>query len=174
LATAIFPCLLASLPVRAEEGGDKGLPQLDTTLFPEQLFWLAISFGALYLLMSRVALPRVARTQGTRRQVIASELQAAQAASDTAQATSAQVEKSLVEARSKAQASVSEMIAKVAEESAVRQAKQERELSRRLHSAEQEISVTREAALNAVRASAAELAASVIEKVIGTRVQVKS
>ena len=156
--------VLLALPARAEEAG---LPQLDTSLFAEQIFWLALSFGVLYLLMSVVALPRVAKTKDHRKQVIADELEAARIASDAARQAVAQVEKSLIAARAEAQAHVSEMIAKVKEEAAERRAAQERELMRHLHSAEADISVTRESALTAVRAS--DLAAVVVDKILGAR-----
>ena len=42
----------------AEHGG--GFPPFDSHTFGGQLLWLAIAFGALYVLMSKVALPRVA------------------------------------------------------------------------------------------------------------------
>jgi F-type H+-transporting ATPase subunit b len=161
-----LPVMLSALPVRAEEGG---LPQLDTTLFPEQIFWLAISFSVLYVLMSKVALPRVARTQANRKSVIASELQAAHAANDTAKVTLAAVEKSLNEARAKAQVHVNEMMGDVANEASTRHATQEKEMLRRLHSAEADIAVTRQAALVAVRASAGDLASAVVEKILGSK-----
>jgi F-type H+-transporting ATPase subunit b len=37
----------------------QGLPQLDVTTFPSQLFWLAITFCVLYVLISRSALPKI-------------------------------------------------------------------------------------------------------------------
>lgn len=162
---------LFSLPVRAEEGG---LPQLNTALYPEQLFWLAISFAVLYVLMSSVALPRVAKTQENRKNVIASELEAARLANDAANATVASVDKSLTEARAKAQAHVNEMMFEVANEAATRHAAQEKEISRRLHSAEAEIAVTRDAALASIRASAADLATAVVDKIIGSRQRVET
>jgi len=153
---------LTSLPARAEEG----LPQLDTSFYAGQIFWLALSFGVLYLLMSKVALPRVAATQTNRKQVIAAEIEAARMANDAAKAAVIAVDKSLSEARGKAQASVSEMITEVTSEAAKRQMTQENELLRRLHRTEADIAVTREAALNAIGASAADLAHSVIEKIL--------
>jgi F-type H+-transporting ATPase subunit b len=173
LVWGILPVLL-SMPAMAEEGEKGGLPQLDTSLFPEQLFWLAVSFTLLYVLMSGVALPRVAKTQTNRKSVIASELQAAKTANESANATVAKVEKSLAEARAKAQATMSEMVAKVTEESTLRQTAQERELARHLHAAEEGIAVVREAALASVRSSAKDLAAVVVDKVVGAKVRVSA
>jgi len=174
-AAAMILALSAPAAAFAQADNDKGgLPQFDTSLFPGQLFWLAVSFCLLYSLMSLIALPRVARTQDNRKKTIASELEAARAANDAAKATVAQVEKSLTEARARAHGTVSEMIAKVAEESALRQTAQERELQRRLHRSEADIAVTREAALNAVRDSAADLAATLVEKIVGSKMRVES
>jgi F-type H+-transporting ATPase subunit b len=174
VAVAGLP-LFYALPALAQADNDKGgLPQLKTDLFPEQIFWLAISFGILYLLMSKVALPRVASTQDNRKQVIAAELEAARVASETAKQTVAQVEKSLAEARAKAYADVGDMIAKVKETNAERQRAQEKELGRRLHRAEADIAVAREAALTSIRGTAADLAAVVVEKILGAKGRVAS
>ncbi len=160
---------LSSLPAWAEESADKGLPQFDTSLFPEQLFWLAVTFGALYLLMSKIALPRVSETQSKRRQIIASEIEAARAASDAAKAAAAVAEKSLAEARAKAQASVSEMMAQIAEETAKAQVAQDHTLQRHLHSAEEKIAVARQAGLNAIHSTVTELATVIVDKVINDK-----
>ncbi len=171
VATAL-PFVMSSLPVWAEEAeaGEKGgLPQFDTSLFPEQIFWLVVSFAVLYLLMSVVALPRVARTQGNRKNVIAAEIDAARKANDTAQATSASVVKSLGEARAKAQSSVSAMLVEVAEESSQHHAAKEKELLRHLHRAEEDIAVTREAAMHEVRASASDLANAIVGKILASQ-----
>ncbi|MDR3423782.1 MAG: ATPase [Alphaproteobacteria bacterium] len=171
-AAAVLPFALPSLPAWAEEagaGGQGGLPQFDVSQYPAEIFWLVVTFALLYLLMAGVALPRVARTQESRKKIIASEIEAARAANDAAIATVATVEKSLGEARAKAQASVSAMIAEVNEESTARQAEQERALSRSLHSAEAEIAVMREAALKEIRGCVADLAAAVVGKILGSR-----
>jgi F-type H+-transporting ATPase subunit b len=167
-AVMAFPVVLAALPSWAAADNDKGgLPQLDTSLFVEQLFWLAISFALLYLLMSAVALPRVAKTQDNRKNIIAAEIEAARAAHEAAKATIAAVEKSMTEARAKAQATVSEMVAEVTANATERQSAQERDLLRHLHSAEADIAVTRQAAMKKIHESAADLATTVVEKILG-------
>jgi F-type H+-transporting ATPase subunit b len=48
------------------EGGESKFPPLDVKSFPSQLFWLVIFFAALYLLMGRLVLPKLAAILGTR------------------------------------------------------------------------------------------------------------
>jgi F-type H+-transporting ATPase subunit b len=166
---------LSSLPVWAAEGAEGGgLPQLDTTLYPEQLFWLAVTFGVLYLLMAYVALPRVASAKDNRSKVIASELDTARKASDAAKASVVTLEKSLAEARDKAMAKTNAQMSEAAAEAYDRQAAKERELVRHLHSVEADIAVAREAALQAISGSAAELASVIVEKCIGSRKRMSS
>jgi F-type H+-transporting ATPase subunit b len=142
------------------------MPQFDVTLFPEQIFWLVASFVTLYVLMAFVALPRVAKTQGNRKTVIAKEIELARAANETAKASVSGTEKSLNLARADAQGKVSEMLAKVAEEANERRAVQEKELLRKLHNAEEDIATSRASALKEVEERAADLAKAVIEKIL--------
>ena len=176
-AVAFLPLALSPLSVlagEAEAGGHEGLPQFDVSHYPEQVFWLVVSFAAMYVMMHFVALPRVAKTQEHRRSIISAEVKAAHEANDAALATVAAVEKSLAEARDHAHASVSAMVAKVAEEAAEHHAKKERELSRSLHSAEAEIAVDREAALKEVHSVASDLANSIVRKVLIARGRVSA
>ena len=158
-----------ALPVMAEDAEQSGLPQLDPSQFPQQLFWLAISFGVLYLLMSRVALPRVANAQDNRAKVIADEIEAARLANEQAKSAMAAIEKSMAAARNRAQVEVSDMLAKVSEESAHAQSEQERELMRRINKAEGDIAVVRESSLKSVPQQADELARAVLDKILSPR-----
>ena len=142
-----------------------GLPQLDTALFPEQLFWLAISFGVLYALMALVALPAVRRTQDGRAEAIAADLKAAEQANEQAKSMMARYEKALADARAEAQGTIAEIAAQAAKESAAKQAAQQQELAGRLNEAEAKIAAARDAAIRDVKAGAAELAAAIVDKV---------
>ena len=70
----------------AEGGHGSAFPPLDASTFPSQLLWLAIAFGLLYILMSRVALPRVAAVLEARRGRISGDLARAKALRDETQA----------------------------------------------------------------------------------------
>ncbi len=56
----------------AHQGAHEGsaFPPFDTSNFAPQLIWLALVFTLLYVLMSRVALPRVGKILTTRRTTI--------------------------------------------------------------------------------------------------------
>ena len=63
--------------VPAGEAHGAGFPPFDVHTFPSQLIWLAIAFAALYLLMSRIALPRIANILEERHDRIADDLEEA-------------------------------------------------------------------------------------------------
>jgi F-type H+-transporting ATPase subunit b len=64
-----------ALEEAAEVHGETGtLPQLDAATWPSQLFWLALTFGVLYLLMDRFFLPRLGAAIEERRDRIADDL----------------------------------------------------------------------------------------------------
>ncbi len=78
-------------------------PPFDSTYFPSQLLWLAISFGALYWLMSRVALPRIESILADRQAAIARDLDEASRLQASADAAAANYEQALADAKAKAQ-----------------------------------------------------------------------
>ncbi|MCI4664369.1 MAG: F0F1 ATP synthase subunit B' [Neomegalonema sp.] len=63
---------MAGEPHEAAASG--GLPQLDFSTWPSQIFWLVVSFGALYFILSRLALPKIAETLQARQDQIAGDL----------------------------------------------------------------------------------------------------
>ncbi len=154
----------------AEAGGSEDLPQLNMTLFPGQLFWLAVCFGLLYLLMRYVALPRVQNAQDKRKKTIAAELAAAQVENHEARSVMAQYEKALADARAKARA-VIEAIHLETENNRVQALdRQQRVLLRQLHDAEIGIVTARTAALGEIQGMATDLSAIIVERLSGIKV----
>jgi F-type H+-transporting ATPase subunit b len=97
-AFAGLAALLASGTVMAKEGSG-GMPQLDYHDFAPQLVWLAIAFVALYFVMSRLAVPRIADTLAKRQAKIQGDLDAAEKANEETRALVAAYEKRLADAR---------------------------------------------------------------------------
>jgi F-type H+-transporting ATPase subunit b len=162
----------ATTPLWAAESAEKakaGLPQLDMSFYPGQLFWLAVSFAALYLLMTFVALPAVQKTQDSRKHTIAKELASARIAHDQATQVMAQVEQALAESRAKARAIVDAIKLDVTSKATEHTDSQHRELVRQLRDSEARIVTMRIAAIRDVEAVASDLAASIVERVSGLK-----
>lgn len=165
----VSAAMMAAHIANAAEGeaAKAGLPQLDTSFYAGQMFWLVVSFAVLYVLMAKVALPAVRHTQDSRSTVIKGELEAASTANDAAKAMIAQYEKALVDARTKAQATVSAMTAAAAKEAAVRDQVAQQDMARRLGEAEARLRSARDKAIAEVKTSANDLAQAIVAKVVG-------
>ena len=93
--------LAASGAVLAKEGSG-GMPQLDYHSFAPQLVWLAIAFVALYLVMSRLAVPAISDTLDKRQAKIQGDLDAAEKANEEARSLIAAYQKRLADTREEA------------------------------------------------------------------------
>jgi F-type H+-transporting ATPase subunit b len=167
LLTALALGLVSAVPALAAEGEKAGLPQLDPAVFSPQLIWLAITFVLLYLLMSRLALPKIASVLANRQQKIEGDLARAERVKTEAENVLAAYEKAMTDARVKAQTLTGQAAADVAAELAKREAAFGAELNARTAEAEKRIHATKEAALAEVRNVAAELTQSIVRKVAG-------
>jgi F-type H+-transporting ATPase subunit b len=146
------------------------MPQLDPAGFAPQIFWLVVCFAALYFLMWRVALPRVADVLRARQERIDDDLEKAARLKEDAQAALAAYEATMAKGRAEAQAVLRDTAERIAKEAAARQAETIARLDRETQDAERRIAEARREALANVRAVAAEAARSATAKLIGTEV----
>lgn len=150
--------------------GGHNFPPFDPSTFAPQLVWLAISFGALYLIMSRVALPRVASVLAERRERIRRDLAEAERLKAETDAALASYEKSLADARSKAQGLAKDMRDKVAAEMDSERRRVDDANAAKLAETEARIAGTKSRALANVDQLAAETAGAIVERLIGQTV----
>lgn len=154
-----------------EDGG--AFPPFDSTTFGSQLLWLAITFGLLYYLMSKVALPRIANILEVRRDRIASDLGEAERLKRETDEAIASYEQSLAEARQKAHG-----IAHTAREEAKTQidaefAKVEADIAKQLTTADEKISAVKNAAMGEVDAIAQSTTEAILEHLLGSGIAQK-
>jgi F-type H+-transporting ATPase subunit b len=146
------------------------MPQLNITDFAPQLIWLAISFVLLYLIMSRVALPRVGQILEERRNRIAGDLAAAARLRGDTEKAIADYEDALADARTRAQG-----IARQARDEMTRDMERQRAevdeiIAGRMADAEKRINTMKEAALSHVGEIAADTAEALIARLLGKTV----
>jgi F-type H+-transporting ATPase subunit b len=145
----------------------KGFPPFDATTFASQLLWLALTFVALYLIMARIALPRVGSIIENRRQQIDSDLAQAQKLKDQSDAAIAAYEKALSDARGRAQALANETMQQQAAAAEANRKDLEGKLNARIAEAEKSIAATRAAAMSNVQGIATDTAAAIVERLTG-------
>ncbi len=143
------------------------MPQLDATTFVGQIVWLVITFVGLYLLMTRVALPRISEVLEARQQRIAHDLDAAATLKDEAEAVLAEYEKAMAKARSDAQEALAAAAEERAREAEARHAELDATIAKQIAGAEERIAAARDEALAGVEAIAADIAHSATEKLVG-------
>ena len=144
------------------------MPQFDPSSFASQVFWLVVVFGILYLLMSRVALPRIGEVLEERSERIADDLDKAESLKRETEQVIAAYESALEKARGEASAIMAKVAQDLAEQSAVREQAFNGELADRIAAAETRIFRARDQAAAQVRDIAAELAMDVTAKLAGS------
>src|ERR1700736_4339392 len=144
------------------------MPQLDVSTFAPQLVWLAISFIALYLLMSRLGLPRVDAIIEARRKRLDDDLARAAAMKAEAEAVIAAYQRTLAEARAQAQAAIKERTDRFAAEAAERQRQLALALTEQTRAAERVNGAADVVAFAEIRNVAIDVARSVTEKLTGS------
>jgi F-type H+-transporting ATPase subunit b len=149
-------------------GGHPVFPPFQRDTFASQLVWLTISFALLYVLMAKIGLPRVGGILAARGKRIADDLAAANDFKARSEAANAAYEKSLADARARAQGIAAETREKQAAEAEATNKRLEAQLHERLAAAEQSIASTRTAAMGNVGSIAAETASAIVERLIGT------
>jgi F-type H+-transporting ATPase subunit b len=146
------------------------MPQLDPTFFATQLFWLAISFVVLYVLLSRLAMPQVASVLKQRDDKIQGDLETAQRLKEETKSVIAAYEKALADARGEAQALARQTTDAANAESARRQQDVADRIASELAAAEQRIAEARASAMANVKTMATEVAQSAYTRLTGAQV----
>ena len=142
-------------------------PPFDPATFPSQLLWLAITFGALYLLMSRIALPRIGGILENRKSIIDADLAAADASRQKTDAAIAAYESALAQAKSKAQGIANQNRDAIQADLAAKRSAVEADLTAKVSAAEARIASTKAEALTHVDEIAVETAQTVVTQLVG-------
>jgi len=145
------------------------MPQLDPAVWPTQLFWLAITFGILYLVIWRIALPRIADVLEARQRKLDDDLKKAAALKDEAETILAEYEKM----RADAQASAHAVLQKTQNEMKAEAERQSHDVAAKLakqtDEAEARIAEAKTAALASLEGTVSEVVAAATEKLIGVK-----
>jgi F-type H+-transporting ATPase subunit b len=144
-------------------------PPFQKDTFASQLVSLVIAFVALYLIVSRIALPRVGGAIDARQNAIDGDLADAQKLKDQSDAALKSYEGELASARSRAQAIGAETREKLNAQSEAERKALEDTLSVKLAEAEKTIAATRTTAMSNVRGIAVDAASAIVQRLTGVQ-----
>lgn len=154
--------------------GASAFPPFESSNFASELIWLALSFGLLYLLMSKIALPRVENILQTRAAKLTGDIGEANAFRKRAEEAAAAHEKTIADARAKAQALAQETHARLNAEADAKRHALESDLNAKLAAAEGQIVDTKAKAMANVESIANDAAAAIVERITGKPAEPKA
>ena len=152
------------------EHGQSKFPPFDPGSFVPQLIWLALSFSALYILMSRLALPRIGGVLAERSDRIQRDLSEAERMKTETDAALKAYEQSLSDARGKAQTIAKDTRDKLAVELERDRHSSDQQNAMKIADMEKQIAETKFRALANVNDIAADTAASIVAKLLGREI----
>jgi F-type H+-transporting ATPase subunit b len=144
------------------------MPQFDPSWFISQIFWLAVTFTIMYLLMSRLVLPRIGEVLEERSERLAADIDKAEALKKEADGVVAQYEAELAKAREQATKVLAQASQEISEIASRRQQEFGAELARKTADAEARIEAAKAEAKAQVRDIAQAAAGDIVEKLTGS------
>ncbi|WP_411351944.1 F0F1 ATP synthase subunit B' [Leisingera aquaemixtae] len=152
----------------AAHGSAPGMPQLDFSTFGNQIFWLVVALVVIYLILSRVALPRIAAVLAERQGTITNDLAAAEDLKAKAVEAENAYNKALADARAEAQRIAAETRAEIQAGLDEAIAKADEQIAAKAAESEMAIAEIKAGALEGVKAVATETAEALVTALSGS------
>jgi len=140
------------------------MPQLDLSSFPSQLFWLAITFALLYLIMAKAVLPQITSVLQGRQDRISSDLEKADHMKAEAERMEEEYNSSLENTRSKASAIIAKAVTKAEEFSKKKHSELDAVLAKKAEEADKMIAGAKEQAIKEMTGISADLVVMITDK----------
>lgn len=146
----------------AAKAAEAGMPQLDFATFPNQIFWLVVTLIVIYLILSRVALPRIASVLAERQGTITSDIAAAEDLKAKAAEAEEAYKQALADAKAEAQKIAAEARAEIQADLDVATAKADAEIAAKAAESEKAIAEISAGAIDSIRDVAQDAAQEII------------
>jgi len=147
---------------------ETGMPQLDFSTFPNQIFWLVITLLVIYFVLSRVALPRIGAVLAERSGTITNDIAAAEDLRVKARQAEAAYDKALADARAEANRIVADAKAEIQAELDIELRKADALIAERTAESERAIAEIRDSAMESVSEVARDTAGEIVRVMGGT------
>ena len=165
-------CFACFNTVFAAESG--GMPQLNPEFWISQIFWLIITFGILFIVLTKVILPKISDNLETRKSQILENIETADKQKEESQKKIDEYEKIILDSKIKAKNYFNEAREKILEDINKKRNALEKDLDEEISSTENELSEFKKSSGDKVIKIAAETSAELIKELIGEGVNSSS
>ena len=165
---SIFFSFLFSKEAFAAESG--GMPQLNPEFWISQIFWLTLTFGILYVVLSKLILPKISNNLESRKSQILENIEAAEKQREDSEAKLEEYEEIVSKSKLEAKNIFSQSREKVLKDISAKRKVLDTQINEEISKAEQEINNLRESALDKINMIAIETSSELIQKLIGAEV----
>ena len=146
----------------AEAGKAVGMPQLDFSTWPNQIFWLLVTLVVIYFVLSKIALPRIGAVLADRKSTITNDLAAAEELKQKAVDAERAYNEALATARTEAAKIVAQAKAEIQKDLDAATAKADAEIAAKAAESEKTIAAIRDGAAAAVAEVAKDVAGELV------------
>jgi F-type H+-transporting ATPase subunit b len=151
----------------AESGG---MPQLNPEFWISQIFWLTLSFGILYLVLSKLILPKISANLESRKSQILENIEAAEKQREDSEAKLKEYQDVISRGKLEAKTAFKQARQKVLKDINAKKEVLEKQIDEEISKAEEEINILRNSAPEKINKIAIEASSELIQKLIGAEV----
>ena len=165
---SIFFSFLFPLEAFAAESG--GMPQLNPEFWISQIFWLTLTFGILYLVLSKFILPKISDNLETRKSQILENIEAAEKQRESSEAKLKEYEEIVTKSKLEAKNIFNQAREKVLKDINLKKEILDKQIDEEVSKTEEEIKTLQSGAADKINKIAIDTSSELVQKLIGTEV----
>ena len=165
---SIFFNLFYFKEVFAAESG--GMPQLNPEFWISQIFWLTLTFGVLYIILSKLILPKISSNLELRKSQIQDNIEAADKRRESSEVKLKEYDNIVLKSKSDAKNILGDAKENALKEINAKRETIEKQIDEEIEKVEQEINVLKKSAPEKINRIAKEMASEILKKLIGSEI----
>ena len=155
------------LVTSAQSGESGGMPQLNPEFWVSQIFWLVLTFGLLYIILSKLILPKISYNLESRKSQILENIEIADKQKEESENKIKEYEKIILESKIEAKNYFNEARQKILEDITIKKNSLDKDIDDEISAAEQEIKNLKTASSEKIKNIAIETSSELIKQLIG-------
>ena len=155
------------LVTSVQSGESGGMPQLNPEFWVSQIFWLVLTFGLLYIILSKLILPKISNNLESRKSQILENIETAEKQREESEKKVKEFEKIILESKIEAKNYFNEARQKILEDITIKKNSLDKDIDDEISAAEQEIKNLKTASSEKIKNIAIETSSELIKQLIG-------